>query len=54
MTGARTSLSTCINFFGLTGFLGWKPTTDLRTAVRKTIEYYLEELARGGDAAARA
>jgi nucleoside-diphosphate-sugar epimerase len=35
-------------------YLGWKPTTELRTAIRKTIEYYLEELARGGDAAARA
>jgi nucleoside-diphosphate-sugar epimerase len=32
-------------------YLGWKPTTDLRTAVKKTIDYYLSDLAREEEAA---
>jgi nucleoside-diphosphate-sugar epimerase len=34
-------------------YLGWKPTTDLRTAVQRTIDYYLSDLAQE-EAAARA
>ena len=34
-------------------YLGWRPTTDLRTAVKRTIDYYLSDLARE-EAAARA
>ncbi len=27
--------------------LGWEPTTDVRTAIRKTVEYYIDEFSAG-------
>jgi nucleoside-diphosphate-sugar epimerase len=27
--------------------LGWAPTTDVRTAIRKTVEFYIDEFSEG-------
>ena len=32
--------------------LGWKPSTNVRTAIRKTVEYYIDQFSEGAQKSA--